>query len=354
MKNGTKFVGMDVHQEATAASVRDARGRVIARVIVPTEAAALVEFMGGMRGAIHVGFEEGTQAQWLHDLLEPVVDRVVAADRRGEKKQGNKGDRIDADEISDLLRRGSLRPVYHGGPHGADLRELARGYENLVEDSTRVRQRLKALYRARGIQARGMRLYHPEHRAEWLAKLPNRGARVRAEMLLQELDLLRELRPRAKAAMVAEARRDPAWAVLTSIPFFGPVRVSLLLATLRTPWRFRTKRNLWAYAGLKVVTHTSSEFRFERGRPVRRKRQPMTRGLNRNYNHRVKNIFKSAAAAATARPGPLQDFYLERVEGGMDPALAQLTLARKLAAVVLRLWKRGERFDPKLLTQQAH
>jgi len=52
--------------------------------------------------------------------------------------------------------------------------------------------------------------------------------------------------------MLAEARGDPAWPVLRTIPFLGPVRVALLLATMQTPWRFRTKRNLWAYPGLCV------------------------------------------------------------------------------------------------------
>jgi transposase len=234
-----------------------------------------------------------------------------------------------------------------------DLRELVRAYRNVVEDSTRVMQRLKALFRARAIRAPGQRLYNPKHRAEWLAKLSGRGVVFRAEALYAELDVLRELRPKAKAAMVAEARRDPAWAALRSIPFFGPVRVAVLLATLRTPWRFRTKRNLWSYAGLAVVTHTSSEFVIVRGQPVRRKRRPLTRGLNRNHNPIVKDVFQSAAAAGRARPGPLQDFYRGKIEGGMDEALAQVTLARKLAAVTLRLWKRGEYFDPEKLSMQA-
>jgi hypothetical protein len=59
---------------------------------------------------------------------------------------------------------------------------------------------------------------------------------LRAEVLYAQLDVLREVRPKAKAAMVAEARRDPAWPVLRSIPFLGPVRVALLLATMKTPW----------------------------------------------------------------------------------------------------------------------
>jgi transposase len=152
-------------------------------------------------------------------------------------------------------------------------------------------------------------VYQARGRAYWLGQLAERGARFRARVLYAELDRLRTLRPKVKAAMLAEARRDPAWAVLRTIPFLGPVRVALLLATLGTPWRFRTKRQLWAYAGLAVVTHSSADYLVVGGQVVRRRRAPRTRGLNRNHNRVVKDVFKGAATAATARPGALQDFY---------------------------------------------
>ncbi len=274
MKRTTKYVALDVHQAMTAASVREEGGRIIARSILPTEEPALLEFFQGMRGAIHVTFEEGTQAQWLHDLLVGRVDRVLVCDRRGKARQGNKGDQADADQLSELLRRGALRAVYHGSPHRSTLRELTRTYQNVVEDATRVMQRLKALFRARGIKTPGKRVYHPKNREEWLAKLTGEGVRFRAQALYAQLDVLRELRPKVKGTMVAEARRDPAWSVLRSIPFLGPVRVALILAIMRTPWRFRTKRNLWAYCGLAVVTHSSSDFAMVDGQAVRRRRAP--------------------------------------------------------------------------------
>ena len=313
MKRTTKHVALDVHQATTVASVREESGRVIARTILPTEQAAIVEFFRGMRGTIHVALEEGTQAQWLHELLVPVVDRVIVCDRRGEPRQGNKGDQVDADQLSERLRRGSLRAVYHGGAQRATLKELTRSYENLVEDATRVMLRLKALFRARGIQAPGKRVYHPAGRAQWLAQVAERGARCRAEALYAELDLLRRLRPQAKAAMLAEARRDPAWPVLQTVPFFGPVRVALLLATMQTPWRFRTKRHLWAYAGLAVVTRSSADYRLVAGRPVRRRRAPLTRGLNQNHNRVLKNVFKGAATAATRAAGAVAGLVPRRV-----------------------------------------
>lgn len=352
MKRTTKYVGMDVHQASTVASVRDDSGRLIVRSILPTHGPSLTEFFSGMRGARHVVFEEGTQSQWLYDLLVPIVDRVVVCDGRRARREGNKGDRVDADRLSELLRLGGLHPVYHGSSHRADLKELTRAYRSVVEDSVRVMSRIKALYRARAIPTEGSAVYGVAGRERWLAELGG-GARFRAETLYAELEVLRELRPKAKAAMVAEARRDPAWSVLQSIPFFGPVRVALLLATLGTPWRFRTKRQLWAYSGLAVVTWSSADHMFVSGQPVRRDRAPLTRGLNRNHNHVAKAVFKGAANAAPSRPGAFRNIYDGLLARGLSEPLARVTLARKFAAVFLHLWKKGERFDPAKLIMQA-
>src|SRR5207245_4170817 len=135
----------------------------------------------------------------------------------GREGHGNKSDRIDADRLSEQLRLGALRSVFHGANSVLTLKELVRNYSNLVEDSTRVMLRIKALFRARGILTPGVSVYRASHRAKWLAKIESRGARMRAESLLGQLDSLLELRPKAKAAMIAEARRQSGWKVLRSI-----------------------------------------------------------------------------------------------------------------------------------------
>jgi hypothetical protein len=61
-----------------------------------------------MRG-VHVALEEGTQAQWLHDLLAPVVAGVVLCDRRGQGSHGSKADQSDAEQLAELLRQGAWR-----------------------------------------------------------------------------------------------------------------------------------------------------------------------------------------------------------------------------------------------------
>ena len=347
-----QYLALDVHKATIVASLRDGSGRVVMRAIVATEAKQIVGLVKSAGPRVHVVFEEGTQAQWLHDLLVDHAERVVVCNVRGDSETENKSDRIDADELSERLRVGRLKSVYHGAPEVLTLKELVRSYSSLVSDTTRVMLRLKAIFRARAIATPGVSVYRASKRKEWLAKLEG-GARVRATALLSQLDLLLELRPKAKTAMIAAARRLAGWKILRSIPFLGPVRVAQILAIMRTPYRFRTKRNLWPYAGLAVVTRSSADQEFKDGKLQRRKRAPLTRGLNRNHNPTLKSVFKGAATSAIAKPGPLREHYEATLARGVKEELAKVTLARKIAAVVLRLWKRGELWDPKKLTMQV-
>ena len=63
-------------------------------------------------------------------------------------KDGNKSDRIDARKLAELLRLNHLKPVYHGESGVRKLRELARSYLTIVQDLTRVMNRLKAVIHA--------------------------------------------------------------------------------------------------------------------------------------------------------------------------------------------------------------
>jgi transposase len=102
-----------------------------------------------------------------------------------------------------------------------------------------------------------------------------------------------------------------------------------------------------------VATRTSAEYRFLDGQLQRSKKLLATRGLNANHNHGLKNIFKGTATLASVTAGPFQDFYLTLLAKGMKSSMARLTLARKIAAITLIVWKKGVRFDAEHLKQQA-
>jgi transposase len=349
----TQYLALDVHQATVVASLRSADGSIRMRATVPTEAKAVINLVRGAGPHVRVALEEGTQAQWLHDLIAPIAETVIVCSMRGRSDVEQKSDQIDADRLSELLRLGALKAVFHGGYDTLTLKELVRNYLTLVDDATRTKLRIKALFRARGIQTPGRSVFRADQRRFWLEQLHSPGARLRAEHLLTELDTMTALRRRAKIAMVSEAQQRSGWNVLRSIPVLGPVRISCILAIIVTPHRFRTKRQLWPYCGLAVVTRSSGEQQFVDGVLKRRRHVVATRGLNRNYNRVLKNVFKGAAAAALIKSGPLKELHDSCVERGMRRELATLTLARKIAAVTLRLWKKGELWDPKKLTMQA-
>jgi transposase len=345
-----KYVAMDVHKASVAIGVRDDKGKYIMESIVETKASTLVECVKGLSGTIHLTFEEGTQSAWLYDLLRPHVAECVVCNPRQNKllDAGNKGDRVDVQKLSELLYLGSLRAVYHGDHGTRALKELARNYESLVRDRTRVKNRLKAIYRGRGISCEGQDVYNLRKRDQWLRRLAEPGVRQRATSLYSQLEGLNAMVAEAQRQMLAESRKHRAAAILRSLSTLGPISVAMIIATCDTPHRFRTKRQFWTYCGFAVVTRSSSDHYFERGELRKRRKPALTRGLNRNYNRRLKRVFKSAATSGS-RQGPFKPFYEQLLARGLKPDLAKLTLARRIAAISLAMWKKGERFDPKKL-----
>ena len=138
--DSTKYVGMDVHTEAISVAVRNSAGKVIMESILETKANTILEFIEGLRGNVHVTFEEGTWAAWLYDLLKPHVTKVVVCNPRKNAllKDGNKGDKIDARKLSELLHLNNLKPVYHGEHGIRTLKELSRSYLTISKDLGRV------------------------------------------------------------------------------------------------------------------------------------------------------------------------------------------------------------------------
>jgi hypothetical protein len=125
-----------------------------------------------------------------------------------------------------------------------------------------------------------------------LAKIQEPGVRLRAERCYQQLDLLQPVRQEARRQLLLESRKHPGVKLLRQIPSISPIRAALLVVQRRCDLGERS-------------------------------------------------------------PRPLYDFYVSLLEKGMRPTMARLTLARKIAAITLIMWKKGVDFDPKQLHRQA-
>ena len=107
---------------------------------------------------------------------------------------------------------------------------------------------------------------------------------------------------------------------LLTAPGMGPIRTAQVVAIVAVPDRFRTRQQFWSYCGLGIVTRSSADWRPGRKGGLERTQLP---------------------------DDPLHAHYQRMIEKGIKPPLARLTVARRIAATVLSMWKNQEVYDSK-------
>src|SRR5258706_1153488 len=330
-----RYIGIDVHSQSCTIGVVGPSGKKLRHVVVGTNGAELREALRNIPGDRHICFEEGTQSAWLFELLEGLAKELVVCAPR-EKKE-SKSDEIDAFDLADKLRVGKVRSVFKAPRAFAGLRQATRVYTMLTADVTRTKNRLSALFRARGLQIRSSAVYAADSRGDLLKQLPP-AHRPMAQLLRETLDSLESLRECAHDTLLAEGAKHPIVSRLATAPGIGPIRASQIVSIVIVPHRFRTKRQLWSYSGLGIITRSSADWVRIDGKWVRAQ-VLKTRGLNRNRNPLLKEVFKGAAhhVAHHMPDHPLHADYQRMLADGIRPNLALLTLARRVAAAILAM-----------------
>jgi len=341
-----RYIGMDVHAASCTLAVISEKGRKLKDFPVETNGQALVEAIRMIPGHKHLVIEEGLQSAWLYETLSPHVDEFVVAGIT--TSRGPKSDKRDAYGLAEKLRVGNLeKHVFKAPRQFTRLREFSRTHMTLVSDVVRTQARIKSVYRSRGVLVTGIDVYGSRRRKEWLEQLPS-ATQHRAKRLYDQLDFLLEQKKQAEADLLREGKKHSIVKVLETAPGFGPIRAARLVPIVITPHRFRTKRQFWSYCGLGIVTRSSSDWIQTADGAWIKGRVPQTRGLSRHHNHFLKNIFKGAATTAITQRNkdPIHARYERLLDGGTKPTLAKLSLARMIAATVLRMWKNEEEYDP--------
>jgi transposase len=342
-----RYIGMDVHAASCTLAVISETGRKLRDFPVETNGQALVEAVRMIPGRKHLVFEEGLQSAWLYETLRPHVDEIVVAGIT--ESRGPKSDKRDAYGLAEKLRVGNLdKSVFKAPREFTRLRELSRIHMTLVGDVVRAQSRIKSLYRSRGVLVSGENVYGIRPREAWQQQLPS-SAQARATRLYAHLDFLLAQKDEAEADLLREAKKHPIVGILETAPGFGPIRAARVVPIVVTPHRFRTKRQFWSYCGLGIVTRSSADWIQTSDGSWVKARVPQTRGLSRQHNRFLKHLFKGAATTVVTQrhKDPIYQRYQRLLDGGTKPTLAKLSLARMIAATVLRMWKDEEEYDPE-------
>jgi len=333
MKKFNYYIGMDVHKKNSYLVVISSRGKVLKRVKVKTEEGDILKFVRSLKGSKALVLEETSMSQWVYLLLINEVDHLVVCDSAANnRKRGPKTDFLDAFNLADLLRGNRLTPVFHSADKRMELRSLVSGYQDLIQEITRAKNRFNALFRQSVIKmSRGNKKYKD---AEAIQKLPNTSSRFVAKQLLDQISLLEEQKKTYHAIFKRNVIRFPEMRLLTTIPGIGPVWANVLVAIIIAPERFGTKYRFWAYSRLTRHKQRSDGKSY---------------GNKHSYgNNLLKSLFKGAARSALLmkNDNAMKREY-ERVLNNKKRNTSDATnaVARVIASTVLGVWKSGKNYD---------
>jgi transposase len=296
-----RYIGLDVHAASCTAAIMDARGKRLGAHVIETNGESLVKFLATQPGKAKLCMEEGTQSEWLYQVLSPHVVEILVI-RVGETSgpPGQKNDERDAYDLADRHRRDALpSTVWKDAGKLTTLRQLVKVHASIVRDTVRTQNRIKALYRSRGVNATGSSVYTNKGRKKWL-ELLSANSLASMSLLYAQYDQLSEVRERAHKDLVAESHRHPIAEVLETCPGLGEIRAAQIIAVVMTPDRFRTRQQFWSYCGLGIVMRSSSDWvQMSDGRWARAQVQ-QARGLSASRTTRCSRWSSRARRRASS------------------------------------------------------
>ena len=322
------YIGMDAHSTNCMFAVMNRRGKLVNRVGVETTDTQLLDFVRSVKGPKALVFEESTLSQFLYVLLKPEVEHLVVCDPVANAKKGPKTDKIDAVELADLLRVDRLKPVFHTDDERIELRALISGYDDLIQEIVRTKNRYKALFRMSAIRVKGIRVYSDP---EMIQLLPTKTQQFVAGPLFEQLEVLEKHREWYKNKFERNLRRFKEMRLIAGIPGLGTTTANQVVGIVVSPHRFATKYKFFSYA--TIVRHKQIS-------------NGVVYGSKKAYGkEQLKAIFSRATWVALASENAFGRKYQQMLLEGKSQKAAWHAVRRALAATMLAVWKSGKKYD---------
>lgn len=337
----TYYAGLDVSLKEVSICVIDTDGIVVAEGKVPTNPFKILSWIEKRIGTVdRIVHESGPLSIWLTRELARCGAPVVCIDARAAHKalsaRTNKSDRADAEALAQLARTGWYREVYIKSEASDRLRLLLGARERMI----RIRQDIEA--QARGVlKTYGIRLgtvTQSQNRAGFRDqfKIVTEGDPI-LEAVAASLIAVHEVACAEAAAIEDELMilaRDSALARrLMTVPGVGPIVALNFIAAIDDAERFARASDVGAYLGLTPRRYQSGEIDYS-GR------------ISKRGNAAMRTLLFEAANVLITRVrrfSPLKAWAV-RLAARKGFKKAAVAAARKIAVVLLRLWRDGTTF----------
>jgi transposase len=291
--------------------------------------------------------EEGTLAAWALETCVRFGEKLVITDPKQNhwiSSSGQKDDPVDALKLAQLARGGYIKEIHHPIGQRRRYRELIIAYHDAVKSTTRINNKIKARFRQNCIRCTGATVYSETYREDWRGKLPQDTTLLLVlDGLWCQLEQSEQTEKELLAAARAQAKHYPEIKRFEAIPGIGFIHAATVYAMLETPYRFADKKKVWKYAGLGIMTRSSG------GKVYSEK-------LSTDYNRLLKYTVKQAAEAAIRdKDSPFRRKYLDMtLLHRIAPHRAKLTIARGMLATLWAMWRKGEKYNPKIREEEAY
>ena len=335
------YIAIDCHISTLEFAVVNESGKIVERKTVPTSVKTLMEFVRSIPKPRKIIIEEGSLSGWVSETCDQYKEELIVSDPKTNRwicSSGEKRDPLDALKLAQLARGGYLKEIYHSVGERRRFRELVLAYHDTVRNETRIKNKLKAKFRQNGINCTGQTVYNKTYREEWLNKLPKVPiVHIIINGLWNQLDEIDKNRDNILRTIKSESKKYAEIKNFKEVPGVGPVIAATISGILETPHRFANKRKVWMYAGLGIVERSSGE-------------KVYSKKLSKNYNRILKCAIKQAAESAVmSKDNIFRQHYLKMtIENGIPSHRAKLTVARSMLAALYGMWKKGEKFNPKI------
>ncbi|MCY0876774.1 MAG: IS110 family transposase [Firmicutes bacterium] len=368
MQNTTKYVGLDVSKEMIAVAVADA-GREAPRSLgnVENTPEAIRKLMKkiGDSADLEVCYEAGPTGYGIYRQLKVMgISCMVVAPSLIPKRQGDrvKTDRRDALRLAQLLRSGELTAVWVPGEEDEALRDLVRARQDAKEDLLRARHRLsKFLLRAGLCAPSGVRNWTTKHR-QWLnmLKWEHRAQQIAFQEYWHQIDEIEERIKRLEQEMHAQATESahaPVIQALQTLRGVAEVTAVTLVAEVGKFSRFRSPKQLMAYAGLVPREYSSGSSRWQGGITKTGNTHVRFAVVESAWSYRYKPALKGALRKRQEGQKPqaqmiawkaqdrLHRKYFKLISRGKDSGVAVAAVARELLGFIWAIACQVERYD---------
>jgi transposase len=332
------YCGLDVSLNSTAACVVNQDGTIIREADVPSEPAAIDQWLKTIGLPMErVGLEAGGLSSWLcHELLAvewPIICIETRHAKAAMKAQQVKTDRNDARGLAHIMRTGWYKEVHIKSQESQELRMLLNNRRFLLDKRLDIDSQIRGSLRTFGLKLGKVtpKTYEPRIR-----ELVGDNEKFQACIfpMLEVRRVLIEQFKKLEKLVLDYVKEDQVCHLFITAPGIGPLTALVFKTFVDRPERFKKSKAVGAAVGMTPRKYASGEVDYDGH-------------ITKCGDAFVRmHLFEAAKVLLTrsGKPSDLKSWGL-RLAKRSSKKKACVAVARRLAVILHAMWRDGTAFQ---------